>query len=365
MTRLWNVVSGVACLFMLQGCAIVPGLHIDETDGGTSNQPYRLVDVSALTLAQVRGSWSDSTSGVSDLGSLNPAMVPAEYRIGPGDVLNVTVWEHPELTNANGDFRDPVTAGRLVSAQGTMFYPYVGIIKVEGLTTGQIRDAIVEKLAKVIQRPQIDVRVVAFRAQRVQVSGEVKQPGLVTLDDTPKGVMEAINERGGFTATSSRRRATLIRRGKNYPIELSKLVSGDSPAGNPPLWPGDIVHVPDRSGDQVFILGEVSKQGPAVMEQDRTTLTEALALAGGLDHLRADDGGVLIFRRPPSSELPPTIFRLDLSRPTGLLLAGEFELLPRDVVYVKTTGFAKYNSMINQLLPTISAVFQLDRLIND
>lgn len=54
-----------------------------------------------------------------------------------------------------------------------------------------------------------------------------------------------------------------------------------------------------------------------------------------------------------------------MGRPEGMLLANEFQLAPRDIVYVKATSFAKYNSVINQLLPTISAVFQIDRLTKD
>ncbi|HSW13879.1 MAG TPA: hypothetical protein VLI06_13630, partial [Solimonas sp.] len=134
-----------------------------------------------------------------------------------------------------------------------------------------------------------------------------------------------------------------------------------------PLVGGDIVHVPDAADDQIFVLGEVAKPAPVRMRQRVATLTEVLTAAGGLDHTRADDSGVLVFRRPDRTAEKPqaTIFALDMSRPEGMLLASEFELAPRDVVYVKATGFAQYNSVIGQLLPTITAVFQLDRLIND
>jgi len=87
-----------------------------------------------------------------------------------------------------------------------------------------------------------------------------------------------------------------------------------------------------------------------------------LTAAGGLDRLRANDSGLLIFRRPANEGEVPTVYRLDMDSPVGVLLAGEFEMQAKDVVYVKATGFAKYNAVINQFLPTISAVFQLDRL---
>jgi polysaccharide export outer membrane protein len=101
-----------------------------------------------------------------------------------------------------------------------------------------------------------------------------------------------------------------------------------------------------------------------VIQQEFMSLTEALTATEGLDQLTANDSGVLVFRRAAGAarEQMPTVFRLDLSEPQGLLLAGEFELEPRDVVYVKATAFAQYNAIINQLLPTISALFQLDVL---
>lgn len=380
--------AGLLCAMLLSsGCTILPGLNVDESpllpaaegyqvtadgDGHTYRLErsdvaagYRLVDISAKTIADIHERQQLLSQAQPPLGAITPAVVPPEYRIGPGDVVYVTVWEHPELTNPTGEFRDPVSAGRLVSADGSMFYPYVGTFVASGMTVRELSGFVSEKLTRVIQSPQVDARVVAFRAQRVQVTGEVATPGLVTLDDTPKGVLEAINERGGLTANATRRRVTLVRGGETYDIDLARLVSGAHPAANPPLRPGDIVHIPDRSGDQVFVLGEVNTQGPAYLQQSRTTLTEALASAGGLDKLRAQDSGVLVFRRPASGEQLPTVYRLSLSDPLGLLLAGEFELRPRDVVYVKATDFAKYNSIIGQLLPTISAVFQLDRLIND
>lgn len=134
------------------------------------------------------------------------------------------------------------------------------------------------------------------------------------------------------------------------------------PAINPLLKAGDIVHIPDANNDQVFVLGELTRQGPVIMGQQQLTLTESLTKSGGMDRLTAADSGVLIFRRPQSPEELSTVYVLDLSRPEGLLLAGEFSLRPRDVVYVKATAFAQYNLVISQLLPTITAVYQIDAL---
>ncbi len=369
------------------GCSILPGHHVGspgavsgenrstqrngnvteyraQVNGDTVG--YRLVEVSGQSLAQIRAETDTIWPPLPpDFQQITPDQVPPEYRIGPGDVVLIVVWDHPELSAPLGDRSDITNAGRLVSADGTMFYPHVGEFKVAGMTVVELRQFVAQQISRVITRPQVDARIVAFRSQRVQVSGDVRNPGTVTLDDTPKGVLEAINERGGLAEAASRRRVLLTRGGVSYPLDLAGMLSGDRPVSNPRLIAGDIVHVPDGSNDLVFVLGETTQQTQITLQQGKTTLTEALAQAGGLDKLRANDSGVLVFRRPFAQGLLPTIYSLDLDNPLGLMLAGELVLHPRDVVYVKATGFAKYNSVINQLLPTISAVFQLDRLIND
>jgi polysaccharide export outer membrane protein len=103
------------------------------------------------------------------------------------------------------------------------------------------------------------------------------------------------------------------------------------------------------------------------MLQGRMSLTEALTFTGGLNGLSASDSGILVFRRsnPQDADPRPVVYTVDMSHPEGLLLAGEFILHPRDVVYVQATGFAKYNLVVNQLLPTISSIFQIERFTKD
>jgi len=367
---------GACCL--AAGCTVFPGLNLSEkapdrhqyrveknADGvgysvvNDAGRPaYEVTAISPEVIAQERAQVEQGVKQ-QDLDNVTPDVVPPEYRIGPGDIVSVVVWEHPELTNPIGLTQDPVSLGRLVTADGTIFYPYVGTFKVAGSTVAEVRSVIAQRLSRIIPNPQVDVRLVAFRAGRIQVSGEVNNPGIVTLDDTPKGVLEAISERNGLKPTASRRRVYLFRGGKGYEIDFASLLSGSQPGVNPELKAGDILQVPDQSGDTVFLLGEVEKQMPIVMQQDRMSLIGALTAAGGLDKLTSDDAGILVFRRPAAPGQMPRVFTLDLSDPAGLLLAGEFEVRPRDVVYVKKTGFAKYNSLIAQLVPTITAIYQL------
>lgn len=376
-------------LMALSGCTIVPGLNV-STSGTTGIDAYsvervspseeiytleqqagpirkiRVVDLGldALATQQIATAFSQVQAG-TELASVSAAGGILEYRIGPGDVLSVIVWDHPELTAPSGQFQDARANGRLVADDGTMFYPFVGTFKAAGMTPRELREFLAGKLSRVITSPQIDVRVAEYRSRRVQVTGEVVKPGLVVLDDTAKGIIEALNESGGLSEVASRRTVVLRRNDKTYDIDLASLLTGAQPGANPMLKAGDQIHVPDRSEDQIYMLGRVKKEGSVYLERYHTTLTQVIAESAGLDATSGDDTGVLVFRRPPGSSSEATVFRIDLSSSVGMLVAGEFEVQPRDVVYVAPTDFSKYNSIINALLPTVSTVFQLDRLINN
>jgi polysaccharide export outer membrane protein len=377
----------VACALVLGAAAcsnIIPGLNVragsgdqheykvsaDDENGGykvekAAAASYEVVELNAETL--LASSPSPTDDAVAALPSILPSDIPAEYQIGPGDIVYVTIWEHPELTSpfsaSVNDPSVPALQGRLVAADGSMFYPYVGVFTVAGMTSGQLRSYLGAHLTKVLTSPQIDVRVVAFRSRRIEVTGEVGKPGTITLDDTPKGVLQAIAASGGLTATASRRRLILVRGGKAYNIDLSGLLSGDRLVNNPALQGGDVIHIPDQSGDQVFVLGAVGKQQQLLLQQDSMSLIQALSQAGGLDRGSAKQSGVLVFRGYRTDDgVHTTVYTMDLSRPSSMLVAGEFKLQPRDVVYVQATPFFQYNTVINQLLPTVEVLYELNSL---
>lgn len=377
------VVGGV----LVSGCSqILPGLNIKEGKVGghefaivakpegqgyavaPADVPlrYEVVPVDAKVVANLLHADTDDAAARA-LPAVQPSDIPPEYRVGPGDVLFVTVWEHPELTTPEAvQLQTAAAQGRLIASNGTMYYPYIGDFKVAGETAAEIRDFLVEHLRRVIKDPQVDVRVIGFRSRRVQITGAVGSPGTYTLDDTPKGVLQLIDQAGGLSSAASRRRAILVRGGKRYTIDTAGLMSGAYPVPNPRLLPGDVVHIPDISAEQIYMLGAVNSVQPQPLPQSNLTLLQALTNAGGLDKSTASDSGVLVFRvqNPVDQTVPSsaTVYALDMGSPRGLLLASQFPLQAHDVVYVKATAFAQYNTIIGQLLPTVTTVFELNQL---
>lgn len=374
------------------GCSqLIPGLNIRTDSNGShqysivSNQAdgkYEVTRSGALPSYEVIPVGPDVLKAVASeqqegfaysLPSVLPSDVPPEYVVGPGDILYITVWDHPELSVPSGPLNDisvisgqvntqtQFVQGKLVASDGSMYFPYVGVFHAAGMTVAGVRDLLSSRLQKVITKPQVDVRVFAFRSARVEVTGEIFKPGTIVLDDTPKGIIQAINQSGGLTGGASRRRALLVRGGNTYQLDLAGLLSGDRPIGNPLLMPGDVLHIPDQSADQVFILGAVGKQQLLPMQQSSMTLIQALTASGGLDAARGNQAGVMIFRMHPGVPDRPaaSVYTVSLSNADGLLLASAFDLKPRDIVYVQATAFSQYNSVIAQLLPTVSAIYEL------
>ena len=184
-----------------------------------------------------------------------------QYRIAPHDILSVIVWDHPELTSPTGQYRSPEENGQVVYADGTMFYPFVGYITVAGKTVIEIQRELTSRLKHAIKDPQVAVRVARFLGRRVEITGEVKQPQTLFLDNVPIRVSDALVRTGGFSQASNPAEVTLIRGGKATVLDLMSFYEEGDPKQNWLLMDGDTVHVGSMTLSQVFVFGEVKTMG--------------------------------------------------------------------------------------------------------
>lgn len=313
------------------------------------------VEITSITSALLAEQAAEKEHIPAGLAALAPEKIwgPYQYRIGPGDILNITVWDHPELTIPAGEYRSAEQAGHLVAADGTIFYPYAGTVEVAGKTTRGVREILTSRISRTIRNPQLDVRVASFRSQRAYVVGEVDQPGPTPITDKSLTIVDAISQAGRTTGAADLAHATLTRDEKTYDVDLVAIYRHGDLAGNMLLQDGDVLRIPNKNLRQVFVLGEVVRPGPMGMRDGRLTLAEALTSSGGVSATTSDPAGIYVLRGAPEK---PDIYQLGGKSPTGLLLAEQFELAPHDVVYVESAGVTRWSRVIDQILPSAGFV---------
>lgn len=287
--------------------------------------------------------------------------VAKPYTIGPGDVLNIVVWDHPELTLAPASSNSTTDAASLssvgngynVSADGFIQFPYAGNIKLAGLTESQAREELVAKLRNYIKNHQITVRIQAYRSGRVYVEGEVKLPGVQAVNDIPLTLPEAIGRAGGFSATADRSAVSVTRAGITTQVNLPQLAKLGVNLGNILLAAGDMVQVLSRDESKVYVLGEVVRPAALPLRNGQLTLSEALGESGGVSQISGDPRQIYVLRNDSAGVAQ--IYHLNARTPAAYALAGSFDLKAKDVVFVDPTALVRFNRVFSLLLPSAQA----------
>jgi|AZIJ01.1.fsa_nt_gi polysaccharide export outer membrane protein len=352
------------------GCAVAPGMQTYamreqssvRMPGKSGDQtPPENVSVKSIDaeLIQSIAMRQQQAAAVRQADTSNQELIDKyTYRLGPADIISITVWDHPELTIPAGGERSAIQAGTMIANDGTIYYPYVGVLHLAGKTLAEARELLTERLGKYIEDVKLDVRMADFKSQRVYIVGEVKEPGIKHINDLPPTMLEMINRSGGFAPEADRRNITLTRNGQTYRVDLLALYENGDSSQNVLLEPGDVVNVWDRQLNKVFVLGEVNTPGSYLMNKHRKSLAEALSDAGGVDELTSNPGQIFVVRGGIESA---EIYHLDARSPDALLLADRFALLPRDVIYVDAADIVRWNRVITNVSQTVTTLQNASR----
>lgn len=351
------VLGGVAAI-VLGACSAGPHMRMTLPEESSDFNGVK-VFVHSIDKGEVKAAVDTSAAAAeNNLAELVVDSMPnLEYHIGPLDQVQIVVWEHPELTSPMGQYQP---AGQKVTTEGTLFYPYAGELQVAGLTAQELRTEITKRLSnKILNDPQVDVRVTGYNSLKAFISGEVRKPGYVSFDENPMTIPVALAAAGGFTDDADLSMVQLRRGDKIYNIDYTSVFQSNIPLDKILLKPNDQLYVASKveteRDNRVYVMGEVQKTGVVNMVQKKLSLIEALATAGGLQTVNASSRSIYVIRN--TSEKQIDVFHLDAKNAMALAMADRFQLDSHDIVYVDASGLATWNRLISQILPSVQTVY--------
>lgn len=233
------------------------------------------------------------TQSATRAAAMNVASVVEEYRVGPGDEIEIKVFqvEDFDLTER-------------INSRGTIMLPLLGEVEVGGLSVAEIEQTLADRLgADYLQDPQVSVFVTEYRSREISVAGAVDKPSVYTVD-RPRTVLEMISLAGGVTdeagykvhvQTLGANPETGQPEPVNLIVDLRELVNSYDTNRQLVLGGGDSVYV--RKAGFVYVEGAVRKPGAYQIEGEATVL-KTLAQAGGT-LFEADDDSIQVFRDQP------------------------------------------------------------------
>ena len=274
------------------------------------------------------------------------------YTINPGDKLDIKVVGHPELST-------PAAPSEIVKTQvdndGTIQLPYVGIVRVAGYSTVEVKRLLTKKYKRFLKDPEVLVQVAKYNGVRYYLLGEFISPGM-QIADQPLSLLEILAlGKGVKLATANLRRAFVARGNKKLPINLYALLKEGDLSQDIPLKNRDIIFIPDNTNELAYVIGEVQglPNGRTVhFINGKLTLLHALSSTGYT--IAQDEFGDLSnvhIVRPEADRVQ--YFIVDVAK----ILNGEslpFELVPGDIIYVAKSKLGSFNMLLKKLNPFFS-----------
>lgn len=318
-----------------------------------------------VTAANASGTFADTLGDSRAVGSL----------VGPGDVLQVSIWEAPPALLFGGSMLETRSSSasntgtftlpeQMVDRSGLIAIPYAGVINVNGRSTRQIEKEITRRLDGKAHLPQAIVRIARNATANVTVMGDVASSARVPLSAKGERLLDVLAAVGGSRQPVTKTTIQITRGSTVVTMPLEK-VSRD-PRQNIVMQADDVVSVVFQPYSFTS-LGAVGNNAEIPFEGTGLTLSQALGRIGGLRDDRADVRGVFIFRlEDPAALAPemvgsakqtvegkvPVIYRVDLRDPASFFIAQGFPILNHDVLYVsnaQATDLQKFVNIISSM----------------
>jgi polysaccharide export outer membrane protein len=367
----FGLLAGALALGAMGGCA---GYGSFEPNAGPSARQVtaatapaasgiQIVDVTDAVARRVLAS-----QRTASFAEVFPAAPATGNPIGPGDVIEISVWEAPPASLFGGTTTEArpgaatsrVTAlpEQMVNAAGEVNVPFAGRIRAAGRSAAAIEADIVEKLKRKANQPQVLVRLVRNNTANVTVVGEIANSLRMPLTDRRERLLDALAAAGGVRQPVNKMTLQLTRGDQVRSMPLDAIIR--DPRQNVLLQPGDVVTSLFQS-QSFTVLGATGKNEEIPFEASGITLAQALGRAGGLQDQRADARGVFLFRFEAAEAvdaggkaLPttpegkvPVIYRVNLADPATFFVAQSFPVQSKDILFVSNAPAADLQKFLN------------------
>jgi len=337
--------------WMLSGCIALAGAGSLWAQPDTTAPAQAAPDLSTNAAAAPAGAGIEVTAPVTaamptnESASMSVTAMPKHapwlehLTLGPGDVLNLSIFNAPETE------RD----GIIVGPDGRINYLQAHDVMASGMTIDDLRTNLQASLEKYFRTPVVIAMPVAFYSKHYFLLGAVAQKGAFTMD-RPLTLIEAVGRAGGLETGMYERNTVeiadlshsfLVRNNERVPLDFEKLFDEGDLSQNVTLEPNDYVYFASGSANEVYLLGEVASPGPQAYSPT-TTIIGVLTGHGGFQS-KSWKSHVLVVR---GSLNKPEKIIVDVAA----ILEGrqkDFKLQPRDIIYVARRPWARAEDILD------------------
>lgn len=290
--------------------------------------------------------------------------------VGPGDILDINIYEAGVTLFANG--ASVSAAGQLaapgvqvqklpptrVDDLGDISIPYAGTLHVAGLTTGEVETTIRNSLRRLSQNPQIIVTMSQAITNSIIVGGEVARPGRLVLQTNRESLSDVIALAGGYRGNSKDLMVRIMRGGASADVRINDMV--ENPTLDVPIRPGDRLMLVDDPRTY-SILGASGRVEQVPFRRSTVSLAEAVATAGGANPNLGDPAAIFLFRyvKDAQGQEVPMVYHLNMMQTGAYFLAQKFTMQDKDVLYFGNAAAnqpSKLVQLISQLFSPVLTV---------
>lgn len=356
----------LTCGLTLTGCAVTSGLQtydlpaegVYQTELGTSVNVIRLTQDSILAVQPaVQNIQQDYTHLFST--------PHRSYSLSPGDILSIYLWAYPEITPPSSSISSDQSAqanGYQIDSQGYIQFPIIGRYKAAGKSLTQVNRELRSQLSRYLKTPDVIVRILSYQGQRYSVQGNVMKGGQFYLSDQPVSVYTALGMAGGVNAQQGDNTSmTLVRQGRTYQLNTVELEKAGLSLHNLLIQPNDTLYVNNRENQKIYVMGESGKNQSLPLRDQGMSLSDVLGESLGLNPLSASRSKIYIVRSQANTT-HTEVYQMDLTSIADFGLANQFKMRSNDIVYVDASGLARWQRVVNQIIPFSNALYNLDRL---